>query len=998
MKLHTNDFKEAIKAPVREMDSIITYILNGETIQLGMDDLNSVNCITNGNILKSTMKQLDIDTNVEIPKGTILNYRFGLKVDDDFEYLNMGNYVVDKIERQEDTQSYKITCYDKMLFTMVEYDEINIEYPTTIRTYLSAICEKLGIIFKNANTEFVNYDKPIPMDLYKGLRYTYRDVLDEIAQATASTICINENDDQLEIRYINNTGDEINEDYLKDINVKFEEKYGPINTIVFSRSADSDKIAQSIPENLPDDEKNSIEIRDNQILNFNNRDIFIGGILNQLYGLEYYLNDFSSFGIGYYNICDKYNIVVGENTYPCILFNDEFMVTQGLEENIYTEMPEETETDYTKTDKTDKRINQTYLIVDKQNQVIEGVVSNVEDQNEQIAEIRLQYNELLSRISDIADITTSGESSYGRVNLTDVNASQPISIKIYPIGENISYLYPYNGLYPSDTLYMKSRTLRFTNTTTSEVFDWVLPTDLWYYDNTTYDELELSYGDGTNSNVIVTRRCQINADGTTSTLATPTTETYAYPSYLMFTDGDYTAELIGYNAGYLYVQLMAKNIYTTQFYTKAETNSVINQKADEINLGVTQTLSNYSTTNQMNSAINLKANEITSTVSETYATKTTTNQLSTRIGQTAKGISLTVNNGSTSSGITIGVTKEDGTTEQTSGTIQMNGLVKFTDLSTSGTTTINGANIQTGTLSASKITSGTLDASKVSVTHLNASNITSGTLSADKISGGTINASDIAVTNITASNINRGSLTGANIDINNGTGFLRMLSGSAYNPYVSALNVSNKSNGISFRNSGSSGNAGSQIGTLHTENNNLVMDATGNILIGGSSMSSGAIGIWSGYLHAGNMALGGNYLNADSGNINLNTESWSAVYANGTMIGGYSSKKAKDNIKKLSADEINELYNEVKELPSCYYDYKEKFGGQTDNYGFVIEDFKENGILRKALHVINYKGVEKYSHDDLTQINTILIKELMKKIETMQKEIDELKKERESDK
>ena len=35
------------------------------------------------------------------------------------------------------------------------------------------------------------------------------------------------------------------------------------------------------------------------------------------------------------------------------VFNDEILVTQGLEENIYTEMPEETETDYKKADKED---------------------------------------------------------------------------------------------------------------------------------------------------------------------------------------------------------------------------------------------------------------------------------------------------------------------------------------------------------------------------------------------------------------------------------------------------------------------------------------------------------------------------------------------------------------------------------------------------------------------------------------------------------------------
>ena len=422
------------------------------------------------------------------------------------------------------------------------------------------------------------------------------------------------------------------------------------------------------------------------------------------------------------------------------MLNDEINIKQGLQENIFTEMPEQGETDYTKADKTDRKINQTYLIVDKQNNAIEGMSSQITNQNEQIASIRLQYNEILSKISDVTDITVSGESSDASVSLQSVNASQPISIKIHPIVENISYLYPYSGIYPSSTLYSKSRKLRFTNTTTNEIFDWVLPTDLWYYDSSTYDELELSYGDGTNSIVTVTRKCEINVNNTVSVLSTPTSETYSYPNDLLLTNGDYTVSLIDNNTGYLFIQLMAQNIYTTQFYTKAETNSIISQTSSQINLGVSQTLSNYSTTNEMNSAITLKANEITSTVSNTYATKTTANQLSSRISQTAKGISLSVSNGSTTSGITIGVTKEDGTTETTSGTIQMNGLVKFTDLSTSGSTTINGSNITTGSI--------------------NANLITSGSLSANRISGGTINGNNVTVTNINASNITTGTING----------------------------------------------------------------------------------------------------------------------------------------------------------------------------------------------------------------------------------------------
>ena len=88
---------------------------------------------------------------------------------------------------------------------------------------------------------------------------------------------------------------------------------------------------------------------------------------------------------------------------------------------------------------------------------------------------------------------------------------------------------------------------------------------------------------------------------------------------------------------------------TTNYYTKTETNSEINQKADEISSTVSKTystktettqakqdainsanastdekLEDYSTTEEMNSAITQKADSITSEVSKTYSTKTET--------------------------------------------------------------------------------------------------------------------------------------------------------------------------------------------------------------------------------------------------------------------------------------------------------------------------------------------------------------------------------------
>ena len=59
------------------------------------------------------------------------------------------------------------------------------------------------------------------------------------------------------------------------------------------------------------------------------------------------------------------------------MLNDEINITQGLEENVFTEMPEETQTDYTKADKTDRKVNQTYVIANKQKSQIELVTREI---------------------------------------------------------------------------------------------------------------------------------------------------------------------------------------------------------------------------------------------------------------------------------------------------------------------------------------------------------------------------------------------------------------------------------------------------------------------------------------------------------------------------------------------------------------------------------------------------------------------------------------------
>lgn len=231
MKSHTSGFKEEIKTLGKQQSVRITYKENNVTKTLTDEDINSATPNYEANLLKSVMKGLDLDSNVDIPLDTEIKFEYGLLVNGAYEYLNYGTYIVKESEKQEDKLSYKITCYDKLLYSMKDYEHIDITYPCTIKQYLVALCNKIGLQFKDS--DFANASRQITNELfmtinedgtYSSMGYTYRDVLDQIAEVTGGCICMTL-DDKVEVRYINQTNDTIDEEYINDTNVNFGEKY-----------------------------------------------------------------------------------------------------------------------------------------------------------------------------------------------------------------------------------------------------------------------------------------------------------------------------------------------------------------------------------------------------------------------------------------------------------------------------------------------------------------------------------------------------------------------------------------------------------------------------------------------------------------------------------------------------------------------------------------------------------------------------------------------------
>lgn len=592
MRTHTNEFKEELKVFGRQIQGKIVYypsydlvsesednILTeadlqiiseqanyDDPIEISEEDIFSISIIKNGDLLQSLMKEFDFETKEELNIGSVVNPQFGLLVNEEYEYLDYGNYIINSKEFNMDTETWSYVCYDKMLFSMIKYRGLsNIEYPITIKQFINKLCDKVGLEFEDSN--FVNQDQLIHEDLYKDRNVTYRDIFDEISKIVAGNLLINDND-KLEIGYPKNTVgknlfnknstniingyfeysgdtiksspnnvlfiipcenntnyaftqgtsslsnhifqiattneipslgttvynfinigsqanytyttnsfakyllvrlrkndyidgnylstiqveknstateyeeyglDKINEDYLKDTNVRMSEKIGVINSVAILDSDNNIEYVQEDTESIKENEMTRVTITDNLLALNGDTNTIALNILNKLNGLYYYANDLQTTGVCYYDFLDMFNVEARGNTYQCLLLNNEITITQGIEEHIFTEKFEELETsanEYTTSVMTNKQIQ---FNINQQEGRIEskvekdGVISAI---NQSAEEIQINADKLSLEGKNINltgdNIKITGENldidSKGQITLFDDSAEQSMTI------------------------------------------------------------------------------------------------------------------------------------------------------------------------------------------------------------------------------------------------------------------------------------------------------------------------------------------------------------------------------------------------------------------------------------------------------------------------------------------------------------------------------------------------------------------------------------------
>lgn len=399
----SNDFKQAMKQPVKELQAYIT----GNNIDIRSDnDLIQFKISCDAGMCKTAMRKLEAKIiGSHNLLGQWVHVGFGVKLPNgSFEYVDYGSFLVTEITTVKDTGITTIIGYDRMIRTMIKYIPLEITYPIGLYDYTVALCNICGLSVVN-NSFDVHNDWQITQELWENIDgITYRDILQEIAQVTCSTVIIT-NDDRIYFKPITNTNEELTYDNM--MKLKLEPVYGEINSVVLSRTPAEDNIYMRDEASITQNGLTEWKIENNEIID-KDRDNAMTPIYNAMHGISYYPFETTTEGLGWYEIADNFDIIndLGE-VFNTTLFNFSITIDGGIKEVLKTVAETKTKTQYQYATTIAKRVKNTEIIVNKQEQYIEELVTDMYNEDGIV-------HENFTRVyQDINNIVNSVQSSGG---------------------------------------------------------------------------------------------------------------------------------------------------------------------------------------------------------------------------------------------------------------------------------------------------------------------------------------------------------------------------------------------------------------------------------------------------------------------------------------------------------------------------------------------------------------------------------------------------------
>lgn len=402
-----------------------------------------------GQLFKTIMKQVEITVkNANEIKDKDINFKYGLFINNKFEYIDLGNYFIKDIEDSKKKDEITVTGYDRMIRFMKTFkqSELQLTYPCKILKLVQRICEVCGV--ELYSTDFYNADLDVTEDFFTAQELTYRDVLEKVAQATLTTAFIEDNKLNL-YKVDNEVTEKLDKSYLTDLTIK--EKFGPVNAVVLGRGDVEDNIEEIDEKSIEQNGRCEIRFDENEFIEFQ-REKVIKGMFEQIKGFEYYSFEASDVGVMWLKPCACIELGDKEDSlYKSYYLKANITINTGISSDIEAEIPETTDTEYKVTTKEEKKTLKVERLAKKNEGSIQDLVNETTEHEEKITQVKQDIDSIKQKVADTVDYKRDVE------GITEVHLENAKEINILNliIEGNKKYecnLYPDEDLYPSSDL------------------------------------------------------------------------------------------------------------------------------------------------------------------------------------------------------------------------------------------------------------------------------------------------------------------------------------------------------------------------------------------------------------------------------------------------------------------------------------------------------------------------------------------------------------------
>ena len=535
-----------------------------------------------------------------------IKVEFAVKTDTGANYYSLGNFL---ITAPTDDDVKDKTTFEAMDYTKKfnqEFDGTGLSFPCTALQLAQYCCNKCGV--ELATTTFTNSNFIVPNNQYE-TGDTYRKVMQDIGKLAYSWVRIGW-DNKCYIDFdvpttVTNEYDKISTSNYYDLSLQ-KKVFGPVNRVVIG-------MTDIEGENAYIEDKDSIAVNgvcELQIMDCNItytpelRQQAITGA-SRLFGLTYLPLEINTTGHPWLLGKELIEVTTTEGTKVTTIPFDRTIEYMGhIKTKLTSKADTKTETEYKNPGTLETSVRQTRIIVDKQGQTITQLVTNVDEHDSQITQIEQDVDSITQTVSQISDLTREVTGN-GSITLEDAYEGYLLSFKIHG---DICPLFPRTNLYPSPTLFMKPSsyylTIDYQENGENKQQIIQLPFDYLLINENVYDEFVIE----TDGSCYKIKRLQLLADGTISELDEGQIINYDNMMIPIY-KGNNTYSLNYYTPTFDVIYSKQSDL-TDVFATKVDVSSSISQTRDEIELSVTQEITDATDTETLISKINLSPGQI----------------------------------------------------------------------------------------------------------------------------------------------------------------------------------------------------------------------------------------------------------------------------------------------------------------------------------------------------------------------------------------------------